>query len=109
MQDDDPSDTAARSLFLPFVLLAASLLLFLVWQIYNVQTQRAGFETTKTKLAEAIQQREPQVTQAVEIKARLEALAIDLLELSKTDEKAMGIVKKYDIQRALSGAAEPAK
>ena len=105
MNDGDFPDTPARSLFLPFVLLAASLLVFLIWQIASVQTQRSGIKAAKTQLAEAIQQREPQVTQSNEIKKRLESLAIDLLELSKTDEKALGIVKKYDIQRALPAAA----
>ena len=105
MNDGDFPDTPVRSLFLPFVLLAASLLFFLIWQIANVQTQRSGIKAAKTKLAEAIQQREPQVTQSNEIKTRLESLAIDLLELSKTDEKAMAIVKKYEIARALPAAA----
>jgi hypothetical protein len=109
MSDSDPSTAPTRSLFVPFVILAASVAAYLVWQVFNVQTQRSGFKATKSKLAEAIQQREPQVTQSIEIKTRLEALAIDLLELSKTDEKAMAIVKKYEIQRALPAAAQAAK
>ena len=61
------------------------------------------------QVADAIQKREPQVAQSIEVKNRLEALAIDLLELSKTDEKALAIVRKYDIQRALPAAAEAGK
>lgn len=109
MNDGDTSNAPARGLFCPFVILAASVMAYLVCQISNVQTQRSGSQANKAKLAEAIQKREPQVTQSIEIKTRLEALAIDLLELSKTDEKAMAIVKKYDIQRALPAAAEAGK
>ena len=109
MNDDAPSNAPARDLFIPFVTLAASVLAYLVWQVSNVRIERSGIQANKSKLAEAIQKREPQVTQSVEIKTRLEALAIDLLELSKTDEKAMAIVKKFDIQRAIPAAAEAEK
>lgn len=109
MSDGDPHPSPAPGLFVPFVILAASILTYLVWQVSNVQAQRSGLQVNKSKLAEAIQQREPQVAQSVELKTRLEALAIDLLELAKTDEKAMVIVKKFDIQRALPAAAAAAQ
>ncbi len=110
MQDDyDTPRAENRSLFIPFILLAVSLLLFLIWQIGSVQSQRAGFKTTKAQLAEAIQKREPQAAQATEIKARLEGFANDLLEIAKTDQNAAAVVKKYDIQRNLTAATEAGK
>ena len=104
MNEGEHSSVPVRSLFIPFVLLAASVMLFLVWQVANVAAQRSGVKAAKTQLAEAIQKREPQVAQSIEIKTRFEALTIDLLELSKTNEKALAIVKKYNVQQALSAA-----
>ena len=104
MPDDDSPPLRTTGLFIPFLLLAAGLLLSLIWQITGVQAQRSSLKATKAQLSENIQKREPQVTQAAEIKTRLEALAIDLLELSRTDSTALAIVKKYDIQRALPAA-----
>ena len=104
MNDNAPSGGPTPGLFIPFIILAASVLVFLVWQISNVQSQRTGLGVAKAQVADAIQKREPQVAQAIEMKTRFEALGTDLLELSKTDEKAMAIVKKYNIQRALPAA-----
>ena len=104
MNDSDPSRAAAPGLFIPFLLLAASVLACLIWQISNIQSRRSGLATAKAQLAEAIQKREPQVAQSLEIKTRLQALSMDLLELSKTDEKALAVVKKYNIQQALPAA-----
>ena len=109
MNDTEHSSTASPGLFIPFVLLAASVLVYLIWQVANVQGQRSGVKAAKAQVADAIQKREPQVAQSIEVKNRLEALAIDLLELSKTDEKALAIVRKYDIQRALPAAVEAGK
>ena len=109
MDDTDSQLRLTSPLFLPFILLAASVLLSLVWQIATVQAQRSNFKTTKAQLAETIQKREPQVAQATEIKNGLEALANDLLELSKTNPNAAAIVKKYNIQRNLEAAGTAAK
>lgn len=105
-------ETRTPPLFIPFILLAVGLLLSLVWQIANVQAQRSTFQTTKAQLTEAIEKREPQGAQAIEIKARFEALAIDLLELANTNPNAKAIVQKYEIERNLSAAGvvrEPGK
>lgn len=110
MTDDHSAPRATPGLFIPFVLLAVGLIFSLLWQIAGIQAQRSAFVATKAQLADAIQKREPQVAQAIEIKNRLEALAIDLLELSKTDQTAQTIVKKHGIERALpAAAAEPGK
>ena len=101
MNDGDPSRAPAPGLFIPFLLLAASVLALLLWQISSVQSRRTSLATGKAQLAEAIQKREPQVAQSLEIKTRLQALAMDLLELSQTNERALAVVKKYNIQQAL--------
>ena len=101
MNDTDNSPAPTPGIFIPFILLASSALLLLIWQISNIQSQRSTLATAKAEAARAIQQREPQVAQAIEMRTRFEALGMDLLDLSKTDTKAMAIVKKYDIQRSL--------
>jgi len=101
MTGDEPgAPLETRGVFVPFILLAVSMVLFLVWQITNILNQRAGLQTAKAQAEEAIRTREPQVAQAVQINNRFEALAIDLLELARTNENAQAIVKKHDIQRA---------
>ena len=98
---DDYQRRRTPGLFIPFILLAAAVLFSLLWQILTIQSQYAGSKAMKAQLADAIQKRAPQVAQAVEIKNRLEALAIDLLQLAKTDPTAQAIVKRHGIERAL--------
>jgi hypothetical protein len=54
------------------------------------------------RLSEIYTQRETTGKQALELQTKIQALANDLLELSKTDPDAKAIVRKYNIQ-------EPAK
>ena len=100
MNDDAPPRSETPGLFIPFILLAASVLLFLIWQVTNVQSQRSGLETARMQIVEAIRAREPQVEESIQINNRFEAFAIDLLELARTNENAQAIVKRHDIQRA---------
>ena len=104
MSDDSPR-RRTPNLFIPFILLAAAMLFTLSWLNLSVFSQRSGFQGAKAQLAEAIEKRAPQVTQAAEFKNRLEALAIELLELAKTDQTAEVIVKKHGIERALPAPA----
>ena len=100
MNDEEPPRPETTGLFIPFILLAVSVLLFLIWQVANVQSQRSGLKTMKMQMEEAIRAREPQVEQAIQINNRFEAFAIDLLELARTNENAQAVVKRHDIQRA---------
>ena len=102
---NDSSRRRTPNLFIPFGLLAVSVLFTMVWLNLSVFSQRSGFQAAKAQLAEAIEKRAPQVTQAAEFKNRLEALAIELLELAKTDQTAEAIVKKHGIERALPAQA----
>ena len=104
MDDTDSPRLRSAQLFLPFILLAAGVLCSLIWQITALQAQRTAFKTTRAQLADTMKAREPQAAQAAEMKARLESLANDLLDLAKTNPRAEVIVKKYDIQRNLSAA-----
>ena len=104
MSDTDHSHAPAPGIFVPFILLASSALLLLIWQVSNLQSQRSSLAKAKAEAAQTIQKREQQVAQAIEMRTRFEALGMDLLELSKTDAKAMAIVKKYNIQRSLPAA-----
>ena len=105
MNEDDSRRRRAPGLFIPFVLLAVAVLFIMLWLNLSVFSQRSGFQGAKAQLAEAIEKRAPQVTQAAEFKNRLEALAIELLELARTDPTAEAIVKKNGIERALPAQA----
>ena len=83
-------------------LLAASLLLFLAWEIATLNSQRRNLAGARAQLAAAIQEREPAVKQSAELKNRFQALASDLVELAKSDPKAETLVKKYKIREGLA-------
>ena len=95
----------APSYLIPFALLAISFAVVLIYQIVNVSKQHKAMQDTKDQFAKAIQQREALVKQSGELQAKLQALTVDLLELSKKNEKAKAIVQKYNIQQAAPTAA----
>lgn len=90
---------AARSSVIPLVLLGVSLAAILVWQIVVTSHQRKGMYEAKRQLGDAIQKREDLVKQSNQLQAKIQTLVIDLLDLAKHDEKAKGIVQKYNIQQ----------
>ena len=109
MSDETSRHSRSQALFLPFVILASSVLLLLLGQSYITKTQYSGAKATKAQLAEALKKREPQAAQGVEIQNRLKALAIDILELAKTDKTAEAIAKKYSMQQAQPASAAAGK
>ena len=109
MSEEHSRHSRSHALFIPFILLAASLLLLLTWQLYLTKLQYSGLKGTRIQLAETLKQREPQAAQGVEIQNRLKALAIDILHLAKTDKAAEAIARKYSFQQAIPAAAEPGK
>ena len=109
MTNDDFRPTP--SYLLPFSLLAISSAALLIFQIVNINKQYKTMIETKQQFTSAISQREALVKQSGELQAKLQAMAIDLLELAKSNEKAKTIVQKYNIQQqanAAAGAAAPA-
>ncbi len=82
--------TEGRSPFLPLLLIAASLIMVLSWNLAMAWKQKTHVDRT------AIQQ-EIQLDQAVQAEAKLRAIMTDLLELAKTDADASAIVKRYKI------------
>ena len=109
MSEEHSRHSRSQALFTPFIILAASLLFLLAWQLYLTKLQYSGLKGTKTQLAESLKQREPQAAQGAEIQNRLKALAIDILQLAKTDKAAEAIARKYSFQQAIPAAAEAAK
>ena len=84
-------DNAARfTPFWPMCLLALSLAVFLGWQ----GTVAAQQYVAALRLAD---QQTLLAGQAAQAEGRLQAMMMDLLELSKTDPDARGIVNKYGI------------
>jgi hypothetical protein len=77
--------------FLPIFLFACGFLVFLGWQIAEICD-------TRSLTTEAITQREAAVTQSLQIKERLDKVALELFHLSKTNSEARKLVAQYNIQ-----------
>ncbi len=99
----------APSYLLPFSLLAISFAVLLIYQIINLNKQHSAMQSTKTQLTTIIEQREALVKQSTDLQAKLQALAVDLLALAQTNEKAKAIVQKYNIQQNAPAQAAPAQ
>ena len=100
MNYDDTTSRPAPSYLIPFALLAISFAVLQINQIINSSKQHSAMQDTKKQLTEIIGQREALVKQSTELQAKLQAMAVDLLDLAKTNEKAKAIVQKYNIQQA---------
>ena len=98
---------------LPLALLASTVAILLVSQIGSAQ-QSTGFirwqsdalakqleslQTLDKQADQAIEKRNVLVKQTGELKAQLETVLKDLLELAKDDPDAQEIIKKYGVQR----------
>ena len=77
--------------FLPIFLFACGFLVFLGWQIAEICDNRS-------LLQESIAQREAGVVQATQVKERLDKVAMELVQLSKTNSEARKLVAQYNIQ-----------
>ena len=77
--------------FWPLCLMAVSLAAFLGWQVTAAARQYVGL----VRLAD---QQAVLAGQATQAEAKLQAMMMDLLELSKTDADARAIVSKYGIK-----------
>lgn len=106
---------SSPSLHLPFALLSSALAIVMIAQTIGVRNQttalRAGIvklgEADKT-LADNLVKREPLVKQSGELKAKLNAMVVDLLILGKTDDDAKAIIAKYNIQQNQPSSAPDA-
>jgi hypothetical protein len=93
------------SLHLPFALLSAAIAVVMIAQTASVFKQRKALGEGKVQLTEAIRNRESAVKASGDLQQKLQAIVLDLLLLSKTDDDAKKIVTKYNIQQ--NGAATP--
>ena len=98
----DPSDSTAKSTFLPLVLVALSFVLVLIFQVSMQMPQR-------NLLQNIIKQNERNVEQSVQLQSRLQKLVMDIMEASKNDKDAQSIIAKYGIQMTGASAAPAAK
>jgi hypothetical protein len=104
------AEVSRPSIHLPFALLTAALAVVMINQTMSVFKQRTSLREGKAQLIEAYKNREPMVKQSADLQAKLQALVLDLLILSKTDEDAKAIVGKYNIQQNVpAGSAPPAE
>ena len=112
MNPEYPTTTRpAPSYLLPFALLAISFAVLLIYQIINLNKQHSAMQETKQQMTTIIEQREALVKQSADLQSKLQAVAVDLLALAQTNEKAKAIVQKYNIQQNAptpAPAAQPA-
>ena len=104
-------------IFLPTLLIAASLLVFFIWQLTTVSAQRTVLDTSRQQLEESFKNSTPQheqlIKQSQAVQAKLEKIANGLLDLAKDgDSDAKAIVAKYNISKQTptpAAAPSPAK
>jgi len=82
---------SSHDIFWPMMLVSASILLILMWEIrVNILDRRYALETHERQTR--------QVEQSKKTQDGLEKLVRGLVELSKTDEEASKLVNKYQIK-----------
>jgi len=96
--------------FLPIFLIAASLLVFFIWQLTNLSTQRTALASTREQLEEQFKistpQHEQMIKQSQAVQAKLEKIATALLDLAKDgDPDAKAIIAKYNISKQAPAAS----
>lgn len=84
------------SAFLPLLLLSLSLLSLLIWQLTNLSSQRSNLQAT-------LQRQTEYVLQSRQVQSNLQKIAVDLIELAKTDAGAKAVVDKYGIRQQNPG------
>ena len=86
----EPSPSS-HDIFWPVVLISASIMLVLIWEIrVNILDRQFALETQERQTR--------QVEQSKKTQDGLEKLVRGLVELSKTDEEASKLVNKYQIK-----------
>jgi hypothetical protein len=93
------SENNSPSVAVPLTILAVSFIAFLGWQSKVISAQHTDVKAAKDKLEEAYTNNLPKLDEAVEqskkSKAGLEKLALEIIELGKTDPDAKAIAAKY--------------
>jgi flagellar biosynthesis/type III secretory pathway M-ring protein FliF/YscJ len=70
------------------------------WQKDNSEKQIKQLEDGEKQLTELVEKRKELVGQSQKVQEQYTALLKDVLDLSKTDNDAAEVVKKYNIQQA---------
>jgi hypothetical protein len=87
--------------FAPLLILAVSFFVILAWNFTQALQQYSGASRLET-------QQEVLVMQAAQSESKVKAMMEDLIALSKTDEDAAAIVKKFQIKINAPNAPQPA-
>ena len=91
-QQSTATDGLLTSAFVPLLLLSASLASLLIWQMTNLSSQRGALQATLQRQTEF-------VLQSRQVQSNLQKIAVDLIELAKTDTGAKAVVDKYGIRQ----------
>ena len=97
----NPESQNSQSSFLPVFLSTVAVLIFFVWQLILIGSQ-------KSQLSKVEEAQKPVVARAIQAQTELQGLATDLLTLAKTDAVAAQIINAYGIAQAAPAAAPAA-
>jgi hypothetical protein len=95
-------------LLLPVALLILAIAVIMVAQTVNIFKQHSALKDAKVQYEGALENRKAMVKQSQDLQNKLQALVLDLLILSKTDDEAKAIVQKYNIQNNAPAGAPAA-
>ena len=106
------SNSCCSGIFLPVSLLAASLLVFFIWQLTMLTSQHSALGLSLQQLEESFKNNTPQheqmIKQSQAVQAKLEKIANGLLKLAEDgDPDAKALIAKFKISRS-APAASPA-
>ena len=106
---------SSPSIQLPFAILTCALAVVMITQVIGITRQKTSLQEgniqlneNSDKFAKALIARKPMVTQAGELKAKLNAMIQDIIILGKTDDDAKAIIQKYNLQQNLPPPSESA-
>ncbi len=91
MSDAPETITNQYTAFWPIFLLALSIGILITWQVLLAGQQHVSLQRAAEQQALATQQ-------AAQAEGRLQAIMMDLVELSRGNSEALAIVKKYGIK-----------
>ncbi|MEI8341278.1 MAG: hypothetical protein WCH43_07045 [Verrucomicrobiota bacterium] len=101
MNSDHSHSSTCQGPFIPFLLIALSLVVLSLWQIKSITGDR-------TEIQAMMQQQTEPVNKSKQVQAGLEKIVLELLQLARDgDPDAKAIVAKYNISQQAPGTAAP--
>lgn len=108
MNDEEIVSPPNASYFWPILILSISLNLVIGFQAYSVISETVALKAEEKSTAKEVDNLRRTVVPARNVQALLQALANDMLEMSRTDPDIQKIIDKYQIHRSNGTSSQPA-